>query len=193
MNAEVDKIEAPIGLVAQLEKTEEIGVLHLKGYKNSEIATLMNITSVQAKKYVQEYLSIIQQQVDNDPHFLDRVGVNTVASLNQLDEISKEAWETVTIATNEGLVNGRIQALKLALEVATKKAALLQLLGGGTKDNSDSYARTQRAESVNQILSSVIRDIVGDCDRCRERARDMLAQAFNLMEESDVDDDVIDV
>lgn len=184
---DIERVEAPLGLLQQMATVEEAGVLHLKGYKDSEISQLLEISPVQAKRCVQEYLSIVQGQVDNDPDFLDRIGLNTFKAVAELNEISKEAWETVTIASDQGLITARLQALKLALDVSSKKAQLLQLLNAGSKDNSDSYARTQRAESVNQMLSMVIRDIIGNCDVCKERARDILAQAFSLMPNEDAE------
>ena len=46
-------------------------------------------------------------------------------------------------------------------------------------------SRMQKAESVNQILSEVLRDVVSDCERCRDMARIKLAEAFSLMENTE--------
>jgi hypothetical protein len=96
---------------------------------------------------------------------------NTIKFLAELDELSKEAWETVTIATENEMVTARIQALKLALEVTTKKAQLHQLMSGGKTADGDYIARMNKAESVNQLLSDILRDVVSDCPRCSEQAR----------------------
>jgi predicted transcriptional regulator/bacterioferritin-associated ferredoxin len=187
-------VSPPLDIAGQIERVEEAGELFLRGYRESEIAQILEVTPVQAKKYVEEYKWMLQNEVNNDPHFLDRIGLNTLKTLKELEDIQKEAWETVKVATDNGMVTARTQALKLSLEVTTKKAQLQQLLSAGTKDNSDAYARTQKAETVNQLLSKIIRDVIGDCEKCRERARDMLAQAFSLMEDEQSDDeDVIDV
>jgi hypothetical protein len=193
MSEELERVEPPLNLMEQLSQVEEAGILSLKGYKNSEIAQVLNITPRAAREYVQEYMSIIQTQVDNDPHFMERIGFNTMKAVKELDELSKEAWETVNIATNEGMVTARVQSLKLALEISTKKAQLHQLLGTGQR-SSDSglMERTQRAEGVNQLLSGVIREVVADCERCRERTRVALAEAFTMMETEPVDVEVVD-
>ena len=182
MTQEITK--SNLGLAEELHLVEEAGTLSIKGYNYSNIAELLEISPYKAKQYVQEYFRIIQSQADEDPYFLERVQQNTLRFLNELDEISKEAWETVNVATDNGMVTARTQALKLALEVTTKKAQLHQLMGG-SKPDSEYIARMQKAESVNQILSEVLRDVVSDCERCRDMARIKLAEAFSLMENTE--------
>ena len=186
---EVTAESLPINVGQMLERIEEVGILALKGYRDSEIAEVTGLNRRLVRDYRAEYFALLQGQADSDPHFLERIGLNTVKSLKELDEINKEAWETVQIATDNGMVTARVQALKLALEISTKKAQLHQLLSAGAKGNDAGYLeRLQRAETVNNILSSVIREVVSDCDQCRERARMSLAQAFSMMEAQDVDD-----
>jgi len=201
MSQEVAK--SGLGLAEELQLVEEAGSLSIKGYNYSNIAELMEISPYKAKQYVQEYFRLIKEQSENDPYFLERVQQNTLRFLNELDEISKEAWETVSVATDNGMVGARTQALKLALDVTTKKAQLHQLMGGN-KPDSEYIARMQKAESVNQILSEVLRDVISDCERCRDLARVKLAEAFSLMDnaeseessdvsEADLEDDDFDV
>ena len=160
---------APLGLLEQLEQVEDAGILHLRGYRNSEIAAQLGINQNRVKSLIEEYIAIIHNKADNDPYFMERVGYNTIKHLNELDDISKEAWETVEIATVNGMVGSRVQALKLALDITTKKAQLHQLLGSTKSTDADYLTRMQKAESVNQALSRVLKDVVVDCDRCREK------------------------
>lgn len=180
MSTEITK---SLTLFEQLEMAESVGTLHVKGYKNKEIAEICEISQVEVKRYISEYLNEIQRQIDDDPYFLEKYQFNTLKIMKELDEISSEAWETVKVATNEGLVTGRLQALKLALEVSTKKAQLQQLLGTGAGHGDTEYiARMQKAEQVNALLSKVMKDVVSDCENCRSKARILLAEAFSLMD-----------
>jgi predicted transcriptional regulator len=182
-----DVAKTNLGLAEELRLVEEAGSLSIKGYNYSNIAEVLEISPYKAKQYVQEYFRIINNQAEEDPYFLERVQQNTLRFLNELDEISKEAWETVNVATDNGMVTARTQALKLALDVTTKKAQLYQLMGG-SKPDAEYIARMQKAESVNQILSEVLRDVVSDCERCRDMARIKLAEAFSLMENVQAED-----
>jgi hypothetical protein len=162
---------------------QEAGKLHIKGYTNVDIGEVLQIDTRTAKAYVQEYLDIVKQVGEDNPYFLEEIQFNTLKALDEMNEISKEAWETVEIATEAGMVGSRIQALKLALDVGVKKANLHQLMGG-TNSDGEYIARMQKAENVNLLLSKIIRDVISECESCRTKARGMLKEAFAMMEES---------
>lgn len=166
-------------LIDKLERCEQAGVLRLKGYSWRDIAELMDISVAQAKSLADEYKSIIRQQAEDDPYFMDRLQENTLTFLREFEELSKEAWETVQIATDAGMVGARVNALKVAGEFASQRARLLQLLGG--KVDSGYIARMQKAETVNQVLSGIIRDLIAECDHCRDEGLSRLSEAFALM------------
>lgn len=169
-------------LIEKLKDVEEVGNLHIKGYSMHEIASLMAMKPTDVKVYIEEYKKILNKQVDEDPYFLERVQFNTVKALQEFDQLSKEAWETINIATDHGMVPARIQAIKLAGELATKKAQLHKLLGMNTADG-DYIQRMQKAENVNQILSRVLRDVISKHPEIADAVRRELAIAFEIMEE----------
>lgn len=170
-------------ILERAARCEEVGLMRLKGYTWQDIAEAKDISPRLAKQLADEYTQLIAESAQNDPDFMDRIQENTLRFLKEFEEISKEAWETVNIATDAGMVTARINALKLSKEVAETKARLLQLLGA--KVDSGYMARMQRAENVNQILSNVIREIVADCDHCRAEAQIALREAFAVMGEQE--------
>jgi len=181
MTEEIEKHEHS-DLLRQLELTEEAGILALKGYTYSNIGEILDVSPYKAKQYVEEYHAIIQELANEDPYFLEKIQYNTIKALREYDEISKEAWETVNIATDNGMVTARVQALKLAMECATKKAQLHQLMGGAVQSDVELIARMQKAERVNQLLSQVIRDVISEYPEIANKARLFLQEAFSIME-----------
>ena len=177
-----NEIEQSETIFDKAKKVEQVGLLHLKGYSNSDIAELESISAPTVRDYISQYKVYLEHQAEDDPYFLEKVQFNTIKALAEFDEISKEAWETVEIATREGMVSARNQALKLCLDIATKKAQLHQLMGTA-KTDGEYIARMQKAETVNQIISKVIRDVVANCEDCRGKARPMLREAFSMMDE----------
>ena len=173
-------------MIDKLRKVEEVGLLFVKGYSHHEIATLLSLKENEAKEYIQEYKKILNKQADDDPYFLERIQFNTIKALQEFDQLSKEAWETVNIATDHGMVPARIQALKLASEIANKKAQLHKLMSGVSGDN-DYIARMQKAENVNQILSKILRDVISKYPNIADEVRRELAVAFDIMKTADED------
>ena len=156
-NIEVSKKKS---ILDKIKDIEEVGLLHIKGYSKNEIAALMTLSVVDVKDYIEEYKIILNNKADEDPYFLERVQFNTIRALEEFDQLSKEAWETINIATDHGIVAARIQAIKLTGELATKKAQLHKLMGAGNQADTEYIQRMQKAENVNQILSKVLRDVI---------------------------------
>jgi len=184
----------PVGprtIIDKVREIEEAGLLHIKGYSNTEISSLLSIPVKDVKHNIEEYKKILENTVNEDPYFLERVQYNTVKALAEFDELSKEAWETISIATDHGMVSARIQAIKLAGELAKGKAQLHKLLGTQTSD-SDYIARMQKAESVNQILSRILRDVISKYPEIADEVRKELAMAFEIMDrEEPIDVEII--
>jgi hypothetical protein len=86
------------------------------------------------------------------------------------------------------MVPARIQALKLAADIANKKAQLHKLMSG-TSGDSDYIARMQKAENVNQTLSRVLRDVISKYPEIADEVRRELSTAFEIMTN---DDDIQD-
>jgi hypothetical protein len=177
----IERYKDEVTLLDQLKVVEDVGLLYVKGYSYSEISQLLSLSVDKTKSYITEYKKILSRQADEDPYFLEKLQFNTIKALQEFDQLSKEAWETVSIATDHGMVPARIQAIKLAAEVATKKAQLHKLLGGNQADNQY-IARMQKAESVNQILSKILRDVIAKHPEISEEVRKELEIAFELMQ-----------
>lgn len=173
-------------LIEKIKEVEQAGLLHVKGYSNREIATLMGLSREEVKDYLEEYKGILNKTVDEDPYFLERVQFNTIKALQEFDQLGKEAWETINIATDNGMVSARIQAIKLASEIALKKAQLHKLMGGNQSDG-EYIARMQKAENVNQILSKILRDVISKHPLIAEEVRKELEIAFEIMSGEVVD------
>lgn len=181
---EIEPVEKTI--LDELAEIEQVGLLHVKGYSVHEISSLVNAPIERTKEMIAEYKKILNRQAELDPYFLEKIQFNTIKALQEFDQLSKEAWETINIATDHGMVPARIQAIKLAAEVATKKAQLHKLMGGNQAD-AQYISRMQKAENVNQILSKILRDVISKYPNIAEEVRKELELAFEIMdvEESD--------
>lgn len=168
-------------ILDEIADIEQAGLLHVKGYSMHEISSLVNVSIDKAKNMVDEYRKILNRQAESDPYFLEKIQFNTIKALQEFDQLSKEAWETVNIATDHGMVPARIQAIKLAGELATKKAQLHKLMGGNQAD-AQYISRMQKAENVNQILSKILRDVISKHPHIAEEVRRELEIAFEIMD-----------
>mgnify|MGYP006082454135 FL=1 len=181
-----EESSSQLTLIDKLELVDQVGQYHIKGYNVTEIASLMDLERSDIRIYIDEFKLILHRQAESDPYFLERVQLNTIKALTEFDEIGKESWETVTIATDHGMVSARIQALKLCAEVAHKKAQLHQLMNNNQTD-VEYVARMQRAESVNNLLSKIIRDVISQYPEIRDKVQRDLADAFEILDNNVID------
>lgn len=179
-------VHAEKTILDELAEIEQVGLLHVKGYSVHEISSLVNAPIERTKEMISEYKKILNRQAELDPYFLEKIQFNTIKALQEFDQLSKEAWETINIATDHGMVPARIQAIKLAAEVATKKAQLHKLMGGNQAD-AQYISRMQKAENVNQILSKVLRDVISKHPNIAEEVRRELEIAFEIMDVEEAD------
>lgn len=166
-------------LVATIDNVEKVAELVNRGWKPGEIARHLNLKLPQVKKYISEYQEYLARRVEEDPEFLDRIQNNTLEALDRLDSLIKEAWETYDTAKAESLINQQINLLKVAGQFEQQRANLLQLMGA--KIDGGMNARMQKAERVNEIVSSIIKEVVSQCDHCKVEVMPRLAEAFAMM------------
>jgi len=192
--SDIEKAISTPSVLGDIERINEVGLLYVKGYRQKEISELLEIPKSQVGQLISEYEDLISYTVANDPALLNRFKINARKLLNELEELSKEAWESVSIATDNGQINARIQALKLASDINARKAQLLNLNDNSSKENREMVERAQKVEDTNRMLAAVIKEVIADCERCRGMARLRLEQAFASMsdyaEAEVIDDDV---
>lgn len=169
--------------IEKFEKLEKVAELHLKGFNYSQISRELDITPAHAKHLVDEYKDFVRDRAQEDPDLLDRLVENTMEVLETMNMISKEAWETYEQAKEFEMIQQRNAGLKNLMDINERKAKLLNLMGGNA--DSGSTARLRRAEQVNDIVSSIIKEVIADCPNCRVEAQIKLQEAFSLMDKEE--------
>lgn len=168
--------------------------LHLKGFKATEIARELEISVAQARSLVKEYEQYISTRAMEDPEFLDRVQVNTLMVLDEVQMQSREAWALYEELKNLGDLKAAQGALKLASDLTSNRAKLLNLMGA--KADGGMYAKMNRLEQVNEIVTKIIRETISGCERCKKIVQLDLAEAFSMMDKKmepmDMDSDITD-
>lgn len=166
--------------IEKFEKLEKVAALHLKGYNYAQIGRELNVTPAHAKHLVEEYKEFVKERAQENPDLLERLLENTLETLETVDMISKEAWETYEQAKDFEMIQQRNASLKNLMDITDRKAKLLNLMGGSI--DSGATARLRKAERVNEIVSTIIKEVIADCPNCRVVAQIKLQEAFSLMD-----------
>jgi len=169
--------------VEKFEQVEAAWDLHLKGYKDSEIAARLGVSRTVVKNLIADGKKIVQDRIDEDPDFLSRVHENTIQAMDEIDLLLKEGWETLEYCKQQEMANQQVNAIKVIQGLVETKARLLSLLGSNV--DGTNILQMRKLERVNEIVSSVIKEVVANCEHCRVEAQMRLAEAFRIMERED--------
>lgn len=160
------------------EKVAEVAELEMKGHSKASIAKQLNISTKDVDSYLREWGEYIADRAAKDPDLLDRYLENILSYKEKLGLISKEAWDVSKLADEHGAMGTKLQALRLAKDLAELEARAFQLMSN--RMESGYIERMKKVERVNGILSAIIKEVVGDCPRCSEMAWRRLEEMWRL-------------
>lgn len=167
--------------LAKAETISQVGKLHMQGYSTTKIGAKLAIPVSTVRKYIAEWEEYISERAAKNPEMLDNFLENVMRFDEEIQMMNEEIWETVELAKENGAMGTKIQALRLSKDLMETKARLFQLLS--PRMESGYIERMKRVERVNAILSSIIRETISGCERCRSVAFRKLEDAYNLMPE----------
>lgn len=164
-----------------LEKSEKIAKaaeLQLKGHSVASIARILKLTPYTIRGYIKEWDSYISNKAAEDPDVLNNFLENVLSYKEKLNIITVEAWKVADLAEEHGAMSTKIQALRLAKDLAEMEARVMQLMSN--RMDSGYLERMKRLERVNGVLSGVIREVISGCERCSTQAWRRLEEIYSI-------------
>lgn len=140
------------------ERRERAFQLYLKGYTVADVARDLEVAPNTASRYKSEYEEELEQQTKSNPALLQDVLKNTFRSLEELDQLRKEAWQRYERATTDGT---RTKYMRIILASQDQRAKLFGLMG--VKQQYMVFVNNVHA--VQQKLMQFMREELCDRDR----------------------------
>lgn len=148
------------------ERREEAASLFRKGFTNADVARRLKVSPDTAASYRKWYEQRHQQEIADNPHFLNEVLSNTLKNLQEIDEVRKEAWRQYHKAEARQI---KLQALNTVRACQQDRARIYGLLGVD-QATSAMYANIKFVQDkILQFLNEAI------CDDDRGKLARMLA------------------
>jgi transposase-like protein len=108
------------------ERKEMARTLFVRGSSVRDVMEALQVSEDTARRYRKAYEDEIKEQAENNPQMLRQVLDNTIRSLEELEEVRREAWLRFESAVND---NARTGYLNTLLKAQKQKADLFGLLG----------------------------------------------------------------
>jgi len=149
----------------------------LKG--NTDPTKISKITGF-TRKDVIEYLSEWRNVVQSDRQVQMRAREALSGADAHYSMLIKEAWDVVDEATTLSNLPQKTAALKLIADIQQKQMDMLQK--AGVLENNELAEKIIATEEKQQLLASIIRDVVSQCDVCKPKVMARLSEITDQAE-----------
>lgn len=149
----------------------------LKG--NTDPTKIAKITGY-TRKDVIEYLNEWRGVVQSDRQVQMRAREALGAADQHYSMLIKEAWDIIEEATNVSNLAQRTAAVKLVADIQQKQIDMLQK--AGVLENNEMAEKIIATEEKQQLLASIIKDVVSQCDHCKPKVMARLSEVTEKAE-----------
>lgn len=152
------------------ERRERAFELYLRGYTVADVARDLQVSPNTAGRYKREYEAELEEQTQSNPALLQDVLKNTFRSLEELDQVRKEAWQHYERAHSD--VN-RTKYMRIIINCQDQRAKLFGLMGV----KQQYMVFVNNVHTVQQKIMQFMREEL--CDRDREKLEAYLTEELS--------------
>lgn len=149
----------------------------LKG--NTDPTNLSKITGFSRKDVIQ-YLNEWRGVVQSDRQVQMRAREALGAADQHYSMLIKEAWDVIEEATNVSNLAQKTAGIKLVADIQQKQIDMLQK--AGVLENNEMAEKIIATEEKQQLLASIIKEVVSQCDHCKPKVMARLSEITDKAE-----------
>lgn len=149
----------------------------LKGNTDpTKIAKITGFTRKDVIEYLNEWRGVVQSDRQVQMRAREALG----AADQHYSMLIKEAWDIIEEATNTSNLPQRTAAVKLVADIQQKQIDMLQK--AGVLENNEMAEKIIATEEKQQILASIIKDVVSQCEHCKPKVMARLSEVTDKAE-----------
>ncbi len=166
-----------IELADRWERINNVVEHFLKGATNpSDIAKVTGYKRGDVIDYLNEWRSVVQSDRQIQARAREALG----AADQHYAMLIKSAWGVVEDATTLGNLAQKTTALKLIADIQQKQIDMLQK--AGVLENSEMAQKIIETEEKQEILISILKEVVADCSKCKPKVHERLSSVSGRAE-----------
>ena len=156
-------------IVLHLEEVNRVASEYIKGNDESTIAKQLDIPRNRVVKLLNEWRGMIA----NNEAIRARAKEALASADQHYNKLIQKAYEVVQDADTQGVLGDKTKALKLILDIETRRMDMLQK--AGLLENKELADQLIEQERKQEILLGILKDVVGSCDKCKYEVARRLA------------------
>jgi len=148
----------------------------LKGSTPTQIATNTGLKRAEVLEHIDEWKKVVR----NDSSARDKAKEAISAADQHYAMLINEAWELAKEAKMQGQLGVQATAIKLALDIQTKKVTMLQDVG--LLENNELASQISDTERKQEILVKILKEVSATCPKCKLEVSKRLSQINGVVE-----------
>ncbi len=169
-------------LDAHLLRMDDVLTEYFKGKTPQEIAKTTDLSVATVNSILKEWRGLAQNN-----EAMKRRATEAVRNVDShYNKLIKEAYRLMEDAESAGSLPQRAVALKMVVDIEKTRIDLLQK--AGVLEDSDMSKHVVEMERKQEILTNILKEVVGPCARCRPKVQQALAQVTNEIVVMNVDE-----
>ena len=148
-------------IVLHIEEVNKVASEYIKGNDESSISKTLDIPRNRVVKLLNEWRSMIA----NNEAIRGRAREALAGADQHYNQLIKKAYEVVEDADTTANLSAKTTALKLILDIETKRIDMLQK--AGLLENKELADQLIEQERKQEILLGILKDVVGSCNHCK--------------------------
>lgn len=165
-------------LIEHMEEVNRVASEYIKGFNESEISRELDIPRARVSSLLKEWKSM----ASNSEAVRARAREALSGADQHYSKLIKQSYEVIEEATLLGNLSAKTGAIKLILDIESKRIDMLQKAGLlENKELADQLIETERKQ---ELLMKILIDVSGKCPTCKTKVVSRLAEVSGPSEEA---------
>lgn len=159
-------------MAEHLDEVNDVVAEYLKGSSETEISRELDLPRVRVVNYLNEWRGMIanNQAIRSRAH---EALASADVHYNRLIGKAYEVIDSTDQMTGTGSLNAKSSAIKLIADMEAKRIDMLQK--SGMLDNRELAEELEETEKKQEVLEGILKDVVSDCNHCKQAVMQRLA------------------
>jgi hypothetical protein len=158
-------------VVEHLEEVNAVASYYIKGLNESEISKELDIPRARVSSLLREWKTM----ASNSEAVRSRAREALSAADTHYSGLVKQAYEVIDEANQNGALSVKNQAIKLILDIESKRIEMLQKAGLlENKELSDQLIETEKKQA---LLMKILTEVSSTCKACKPQVLKRLSEA----------------
>lgn len=157
-------------IIAHIEEVNSVASEYIKGKDASAISKELDIPRNRVLNLLNEW----RDMVANNEAVRIRAREALAGADQHYNHLIRQAYEVIEDATTTANLSAKTAAIKLVMDIESKRIDMLQK--AGLLENKELADQLLEQERKQEVLIKILREVSGECPKCRNEVARRLAE-----------------